>query len=819
MSDSDSPKPPAARRALSLAGRLIGTVSTVALLTVAGTIVWLDAGPRISPDHEVVDVTELIHIETERVVAPTSVDEIRELVATHDGPISIGGGRFSMGGQIATEETLFLDLREFNTVIDVDVENKVAIVESGTTWKTLIDTIDPHDLSVKIMQSYANFTVGGSLSVNAHGRYVNEGPLVHSVRAITLILADGSLVRCSRDENAELFWGAVGGYGALGVIATVELDLADNVKMERTVEHMPVGDFLTYFDANIRDSQSAIYFNADLYPPAYDDLVAITFSETDKALTTDARIQPGGPSSSTDKFMYWWVSEAPLGKQARSEVIDRLRLRSQPVIWRNYEASYDVASLNPASRAKSTYVLHEYFIPVENFESFAPKMAEVFNKHDVNVVNVSLRHASAEPDSLLTWAPRECFAFVVYYKMKTTDEAWQHAETWTREMNDRILEEEGTWYLPYQIHATQEQFDQGYPRASELFALKKQVDPDYVFRNKLLDAYLPPTAEYGGKSDDDAIRAKLAARETWLRPEDQTFLTLPEWLIVYSADELGAFLKDHRPSEFPYFAAIGQFWTNYRVVWGRTRDSYDFNTGYHAMIGVIGASYTVEMAAKGLYEHTLGRLFEGSVRVPEEDVYAQLTADYGAYTHHTPWYLFPFAERRAELSEVDGAGLRGTERQIATRVELTLKSWWAWCLGAGTGAAYAPEAETLEAWVRADAAALEGIDGVHVLEQLGPNDLLIAIPRYEPFTAAALELARRDIDLIEVAGGERILVQVRADSTWEEGPLWADVLLEWPLLSAPESKRVALEVPVRRLDEVLPALEASGATVEHLYDF
>jgi len=31
------------------------------------------------------------------------------------------------------------------------------------------------------MQSYANFTVGGSLSVNVHGRYVNQGPLILSV--------------------------------------------------------------------------------------------------------------------------------------------------------------------------------------------------------------------------------------------------------------------------------------------------------------------------------------------------------------------------------------------------------------------------------------------------------------------------------------------------------------------------------------------------------------------------------------------------------------------------------------------------------------
>jgi hypothetical protein len=45
------------------------------------------------------------------------------------------------------------------------------------------------------------------------------------------------------------------------------------------------------------------------------------------------------------------------------------------------------------------------------------------------------------------------------------------------------------------------------------------------------------------------------------------------------------------------------------------------------------------------------------------------------------------------------------------------------------------------------------------------------------------------------------------------------VLVDWPLLSDPTRHRWALEVAIRRLDEVLPALRASGATVEHLYDF
>ncbi len=807
------------RRAAGWAARAAGGVAAGGVVGVAGLVAWLEAGTTGAPPREVRDVTELVRVETERVVRPESVDELRRLIARHEGPVSLGGGRFSMGGQIATEDTLFVDLRGLDGIVALDVAARTAKVEAGMPWRTLIEAIDPHDLSVKIMQSYANFTVGGSLSVNAHGRYVGEGPLVHSVRELELVLADGSLVRCSRDENAELFHAAVGGYGSVGVIATVTLDLAENTKLERRVERMAASEFVSWFDRTVRPDEAAVMFNADLYPPDYDALVAITFAETDAPVTVPERLQPEGGSTAAEKAMYWWVSEAPGGKEAREQVIDALRLASRPVVWRNHEASYDVASLDPGSRRWSTYILQEYFIPVDRFDAFVPRMAALFREHDVNVVNVSIRHATAEPDSLLTWAPVEVFAFVVYHKMGTAPEDWDHARTWTREMVDEVLAAGGRYYLPYQIHPTPEQFHAAYPRATELFALKRRVDPDYTFRNKLLDAYLPPSPEYGGAFDAEPIRARLAERPGWSRPEDQTFLTLPEWLIVYSADEVGAFLETHRPSEFPWFAAIGQFWTRYRAVWGRTRASYPFNGGYHLMIGVIGTSYTVEYAAKGLWEHTVGRMLEGAERVPEEDVYAALTTDYGAFVHHTPWYAFPFAERRADLSAVDGAGLRGTERQVVTRIELTLKGWWGALLGAGTGAAYDPEAATLEVWARGAPEDVAGIAGVEVVEVLAPGHLLLRVPRYEPFTAAALALADRDVELVEIAGGERILVQVQAEAGWSEAELWGDVLDDWPLLSDPSRHRWALEVAVRRLDEVLPALSASGATVEHLYDF
>ncbi len=807
------------KKALTITGRLAavaGGTATVAALTL---VAWLETAPAYEPDRFVEDVTRLVNIPVDLVVRPRTVEEVRRILSTADAPISLGGGRFSMGGQIATEGTLFLDLRDLNNVEHIDPVARTARVQAGITWKALIAQLDPHDLSPKIMQSYANFTVGGSLSVNAHGRYVNQGPLVHAVREIDVVLADGSLVTASRDVNPDLFWVAVGGYGAVGVIVAVDLDLAPNFRVERRVERMRPRDFSSWFDKTVRPSTTAVFFNADIYPPAYDDLVAITYEQTGAPVTELARVQPGGRSTPTDHLLYWWVSEAPLGKQARSDLVERMRLQNDVVVWRNWEASYDVAALEPGSRATTTYVLAEYFIPVSQFDSFLPKMTSLFDAHDVNVINVSIRHANAEPDSLLTWAPEEVFAFVVYYKQGTSATARAEVGAWTREMTDAVLSVGGRYYLPYQPHATTDQFHATYPRANEWFERKRALDPAYKFRNRLLDTYFPPTPEYGD-SDHAAFSAALDARASWPRPEGQTFLTLPEWMIVYNADELGDFLQTHHPSDFPYFASIGQFWQSYRRVWRVTRDRYDFNTGYHAMILVIGLSYTAEYAAKGLWENTVGRLFERDDLVPEEQYFAQVTADYGAFIHHTPWFAFPFEEKRLGLKSVVGDGSwRSTERQFSSGGELWLKSKWAAAMGGASAAAYGTETGIIEAWLRPSAVPIDDIPGLTKIIEGPTGNVLVSIPRYELFTATILALARRDVEIVEVSGCTAILVQVLAPENVDEQALWGDVVYSWPLVTDPTRKRITLEVPIRRLDEAISAFDATGVAIERLYDF
>ncbi|HZM45087.1 MAG TPA: FAD-binding protein [Burkholderiales bacterium] len=439
------------------------------------------------------DVTRLNPVPVRAVVSPVSVEEVVEAVRKTTGPLSIGGGHFSMGGQTASPGSLHLDMRRLNKVVWFSPLAKTIRVQSGVRWCDIQKFVDPQGLSVRIMQTYANFTVGGSLSVNVHGRYVGLGPLILSVRAIRLVLMSGQVVEAGPVQNPELFYGAIGGYGGIGVIVEAELDLAENKRVERVAVKLPAREYLGYFRKHVRDAPGAVFHNGDLYAPHYTTVRAVTWFETDKPVTAPYRLQPHRASFPLEKYFLWAISETPFGKWRREFIIDPVLYLATPVHWRNFEAGYDVAELEPPSREHRTYVLQEYFVPVERFEEFVPKMAAIFQRHRVNVLNVSIRHAMPDPGSLLAWARTETFAFVVYYKQRTRANARERVAVWTRELIDAVLEVGGSYYLPYQAHATPDQFHRAYPQAHELFALKHALDPEFRLRNVLWDRYYART--------------------------------------------------------------------------------------------------------------------------------------------------------------------------------------------------------------------------------------------------------------------------------------------------------------------------------------
>ena len=117
------------------------------------------------------------------IVRVQSDDDVRAALAyaRESGlKVSVAGVRHSMGGQAFAPGALLLDMRGFNR-IRLDAERRVVTVQSGATWHDIQLQLHPR-FAVQAMQSTDIFSVGGSISVNAHGMDHRSGSVGQSVR-------------------------------------------------------------------------------------------------------------------------------------------------------------------------------------------------------------------------------------------------------------------------------------------------------------------------------------------------------------------------------------------------------------------------------------------------------------------------------------------------------------------------------------------------------------------------------------------------------------------------------------------------------------
>lgn len=347
------------------------------------------------------DISQLEPTDVAAVRAVAETADLQAALQQHRGTICVAGGRYSMGGQTSAAGALQLDLTPSHRLLWLDVARKAVRVQAGMRWRALQEWLDPHNLSVKVMQSFSNFTVGGSVSVNCHGRYVGSGSIASTVRALQVVLRSGEVVETSRTQHPELFAAVIGGYGLIGVVSEVELDLADNERMARHMERVALADYPQWFRENVASRSDALMHNADLIPPRFDAPVTVTWRRSTAALTDTRRLIPVGANYAHEQNMIWAVTELPGGPQLRESSVVKQQIAEPRVIHRNLEASLDVASLEPRTRAMSTYLLQEYFIPVRSFQAFATRMAAILQHHRVDALNVSIRHAPADTTALM----------------------------------------------------------------------------------------------------------------------------------------------------------------------------------------------------------------------------------------------------------------------------------------------------------------------------------------------------------------------------------------------------------------------------------
>jgi len=160
---------------------------------------------------------------------PGDTERVRQLFSlarVNNRKVNFRGGGFSFDSQ-GLNSDLLISLRRINK-IEVHADVKQVTVGGGAIWADILKAVLPFNLVPAIMISTGYVTAGGSLSANCMSRFSpiwgKEGKWIDSFEIIT---ADGELRHCSRTENADLFYAAIGGFGCFGAVVEITYNLVE----------------------------------------------------------------------------------------------------------------------------------------------------------------------------------------------------------------------------------------------------------------------------------------------------------------------------------------------------------------------------------------------------------------------------------------------------------------------------------------------------------------------------------------------------------------------------------------------------------------
>ncbi len=409
--------------------------------------------------------------------------------------ISLAAVRHSMGSQAFDDHAIVLDMMGLNSIA-VDEAAMTVTVGPGATWHDIQNVLHPR-FAVKAMQSTDIFSVGGSISVNAHGMDHQAGSIVGSVKALEVMLADGTKLTCSRGENADLFRHVVGGYGLFGVVLKATLEIVPNAVYHTSRAIIRSDDFPTLFETEMAGDANLGLFYGHLSTARSNFLEDMIVYRYDKvAETAPADMGPlGAPGMVGVKRLimnlakrgevfqsFKWYMEKELEPEFESCTVPRTAAMGEGeacLVSRN-NPMHDSVPYLFNDLPEETDILHEYFFPRGEYNAFIAGAREILRKSELPLLNASIRVVHAE-DTALTYAKEDAFSLVLYINQKTDEDGSAKMRALTRELVDLTLKHRGRFFLPYQLHYTRAQLLASYPELPAFLAKKREYDPRELF--------------------------------------------------------------------------------------------------------------------------------------------------------------------------------------------------------------------------------------------------------------------------------------------------------------------------------------------------
>ena len=436
-----------------------------------------------------------------RYAAPRDAEEIAALFrqAREEGlSVTLRGAGRSYGDASLNRAGLVLDLRQLNRMLCWDPEAGVVEAEPGLTIEGLWRRTIEDGWWPPVVPGTMFPTLAGCLAMNIHGKNnFKAGTIGEHTLEFDLLTPRGDLLRCSREENADVFHAVIGGAGLLGAVTRLRMKLkkveSGLLKVEpiparsfaemidRFEERLPVADYLVgWIDA--WGGGRGLIHQANYLPAGEDPQGPASLHVERQGLPP--RIL-GFPKSQIWRFMTFFLNNP--GVRLTNSAKYHLGFLSRPgkTYLQSHVAFAFLLDYIPNWRlayGPEGLVQYQLFVPKEEARRVMPEVLQLCRKRGiVSSLGVLKRH---RPDPFLLTHALDGYSLALDFRVAT--KGWAALEALGHEMTAIVLDAGGSFYLAKDALLNGEELARAYgERLVRFREMKRRLDPDGMLTSDL----------------------------------------------------------------------------------------------------------------------------------------------------------------------------------------------------------------------------------------------------------------------------------------------------------------------------------------------
>ena len=434
-----------------------------------------------------------------RVLEPRTVEAVARAVRqsrSEGRPLAVAGGRHAMGGQQFLSGGTLLDMRRLSRVRSFDEARGLLEVEAGIQWPDVIRAYlsRPGGMhspwGIRQKQTGADrLTIGGAVAANIHGRGLTAQPFIGDLESLEVVTAEGEVVRCSRQQQPELFRHVVGGYGLFGVVTAATLRLTARQQVERSVELCEIEGLIDRLRERI--AAGALYGDFQFAT----DPTNTNFLRTGilSCYLPTGDVKPIPPRQRRLSQADWnrLIELAHRDKtRAFEEFSDFYLATSGQRYWSDthqlnlYLESYHAAlDQRLGGDTHGGEMITELYVPRDRLSAFMDDVRRDLLRHPADVIYGTIRLIEKDTESALPWA-REPYACVIF-NLHVDHQAAAIADAASAfvRLIDHAIAHQGSYFLTYHRFARPDQVFACHPGLRQWLTTKHRIDPYQTFQS------------------------------------------------------------------------------------------------------------------------------------------------------------------------------------------------------------------------------------------------------------------------------------------------------------------------------------------------